>query len=154
MQRRLLLTPAVDRAEDGDLVAIAHARPAWTVRGARGLPDGIAGAMSTTQMPGNQPQVVLNDLVSGAAAHQSLAPGIKVCTLQAGNRPGKPRQIDLSVELSAGRDDGSERFAAGVRQIDELDAADHRGPGLEQRGAGLVTRLAGLRRRPGRRPGR
>ena len=44
--------------------------------------------MSTTQMPGNQPQVVLNDLVSGAAAHQSLAPGIKVCTLQAGNRPG------------------------------------------------------------------
>lgn len=39
-------------------------------------------------MPDNQPQGMLNDLLSGAAAHLSLAPGIKVCTLQAGSRPG------------------------------------------------------------------
>lgn len=44
--------------------------------------------MSMTQMPDDQRPVLLNDLVSGAAAHLPLAPGIKVCTLQAGNRPG------------------------------------------------------------------
>ena len=39
-------------------------------------------------MPDNQRQVLLENLVSGAAAHLSLAPGITVCVLHAGQRPG------------------------------------------------------------------
>lgn len=39
-------------------------------------------------MPDDQRQVLLENLVSGAATHLSLAPGITVCTLHAGQRPG------------------------------------------------------------------
>ncbi|WP_300627578.1 transcriptional regulator [Pseudomonas sp.] len=39
-------------------------------------------------MPDDQRQVFLDSLVSGTAAQLSLAPGIKVCALQAGNRQG------------------------------------------------------------------
>lgn len=53
-------------------------------------------------MPGNQPRVVLKDLVSGAAAHQVLAPGIKVCTLRAGNHPGLALQVARET-LQAGQ---------------------------------------------------
>ncbi|MBN2990521.1 transcriptional regulator [Pseudomonas cedrina subsp. fulgida] len=38
-------------------------------------------------------QVFLENLVSGAAAHLPLAPGIKVCALHAGNRPGLALQV-------------------------------------------------------------
>jgi hypothetical protein len=41
----------------------------------------------------DQRQEFLDALVSGAAAHLSLAPGIKVCALQAGNRPGLALQV-------------------------------------------------------------
>lgn len=44
-------------------------------------------------MPDDQRQVFLDSLVSGTAAHLSLAPGIKVCTLQAGNRSGLALQV-------------------------------------------------------------
>ncbi len=40
------------------------------------------------EMPDEQRQVFLENLVSGAAAHQILASGIEVRTLKAGNRPG------------------------------------------------------------------
>lgn len=39
-------------------------------------------------MPDDQRQVFLDNLVSGTAAQLSLAPGIKVGALDAGNRPG------------------------------------------------------------------
>lgn len=39
-------------------------------------------------MPDDQRQVLLENLVSGAAAHLSLAPGITVRALHAGQRPG------------------------------------------------------------------
>ncbi|MBO0492099.1 transcriptional regulator [Pseudomonas sp. Marseille-Q1929] len=39
-------------------------------------------------------QVFLDNLVSGSAAHQQLAPGIKVCALHAGHRRG------LALEVS------------------------------------------------------
>lgn len=39
-------------------------------------------------MPDDQRHVLLENLVSGAAAHLSLAPGITVCALHAGQRPG------------------------------------------------------------------
>lgn len=38
-------------------------------------------------------QVFLDDLVSGTAAHLPLAPGIKVCALHAGNRPGLALEV-------------------------------------------------------------
>ena len=44
--------------------------------------------MSAKEMPDAQRQVFLNSLVSGAAAHQLLAPGIKLCALQGGSQPG------------------------------------------------------------------
>ncbi|WP_460131643.1 transcriptional regulator [Pseudomonas sp. S1_E04] len=37
---------------------------------------------------GHDRPVVLDNLMSGGAAHQTLAPGITVGTLHAGNRPG------------------------------------------------------------------
>ena len=39
-------------------------------------------------MPDDQRQVLLENLVSGAAAHLPLAPGITVCVLHVGQRPG------------------------------------------------------------------
>ncbi|OIN48850.1 transcriptional regulator [Pseudomonas azotoformans] len=44
-------------------------------------------------MPDDQRQVFLDNLVSGTAAHLSLAPGISACALQAGNRPGLALKI-------------------------------------------------------------
>ena len=44
--------------------------------------------MSLKEMPDAQRQVFLDSLVSGAAAHQPLAPGIKLCALQGGSQPG------------------------------------------------------------------
>lgn len=41
----------------------------------------------------DQRQVFLDALVSGTAAHLPLAPGIKVCALHAGNRPGLALQV-------------------------------------------------------------
>lgn len=53
-------------------------------------------------MPDYKRQVFLESLVSGAAAHLSLAPGIKVCTLPAGNRPGLALQVAREA-LQAGQ---------------------------------------------------
>ncbi|WLG34842.1 transcriptional regulator [Pseudomonas simiae] len=44
--------------------------------------------MSSPNMPGAPRQVFFDNLVSGAAAHLPLAPGIKVCAKHAGQRPG------------------------------------------------------------------
>lgn len=44
-------------------------------------------------MPDDQRQVLLDNLVSGTVAHLPLAPGIKVCALHAGNRPGLALQV-------------------------------------------------------------
>ena len=41
-----------------------------------------------TEMPDDQRQVFLSELMSGTATHQLLAPGIKLCTLTAGNHSG------------------------------------------------------------------
>jgi hypothetical protein len=47
-------------------------------------------------------QVFLNDLVGGKNAHLSLSPGIGVCRLKAGDKPGLALQFDLGA-LSAGQ---------------------------------------------------
>lgn len=44
-------------------------------------------------MHDDQRQVFLDSLVSGNAAHLPLAPGIKVCALQVGTRPGLALQV-------------------------------------------------------------
>jgi len=58
--------------------------------------------MSRQEMPDNQRQVFLDNLVSGTAAHLMLAPGIKVCALHAGNRPGMALQVAREA-LQAGQ---------------------------------------------------
>ena len=55
-----------------------------------------------TEMPDDQRQVFLNELVSGTATHQLLAPGIKLCTLQAGSRSGLALQVAREA-LQAGQ---------------------------------------------------
>jgi len=44
-------------------------------------------------MPDDQRQAFLDNLVSGTATRLSLAPGIQVCALRAGNRPGIALQV-------------------------------------------------------------
>ena len=44
-------------------------------------------------MPDDQRQAFLDNLVSGPATRLSLAPGIQVCALRAGNRPGIALQV-------------------------------------------------------------
>lgn len=44
-------------------------------------------------MPDDQRQILLDNLVSGTAAHLPLAPGVTVCALSAGHRPGLALQI-------------------------------------------------------------
>ncbi|MCP1514417.1 transcriptional regulator [Pseudomonas rhodesiae] len=44
--------------------------------------------MSAPQISGALRQAFLDNLVSGAAAHLPLAPGIKACALQGGKQPG------------------------------------------------------------------
>ncbi|WP_338476426.1 transcriptional regulator [Pseudomonas khavaziana] len=44
-------------------------------------------------MPDDTRQAFLDNLASGFAAQLSLAPGIKICALQAGNRPGVALQV-------------------------------------------------------------
>jgi hypothetical protein len=58
--------------------------------------------MSRQEMPDNQRQVFLDNLVSGAAAHLILAPGIKACALHAGKRPGMALHVARSA-LQAGQ---------------------------------------------------
>lgn len=53
-------------------------------------------------MPDDQRQAFLGDLVSGAAAHYSLAPGIKLCALRAGGSPGLALQVARET-LQAGQ---------------------------------------------------
>ncbi|MDY7064312.1 hypothetical protein PsexTeo8_07230 [Pseudomonas extremaustralis] len=50
--------------------------------------------MSLPEMPDDRRQVFLDSLVSGAAAHLALAPGIKVCAQQAG------RQSALALHIA------------------------------------------------------
>jgi hypothetical protein len=95
LQGRFLLTPAIEQRQNGDLVATADARRAWPIRGTGRLPDYIAGTMSLRQ-------VFLDNLVSGAAAHLTLAPGIKACALHAGKRPGLALHIAREA-LQAGQ---------------------------------------------------
>ena len=83
-----MLTPTIDPGQDGDLVAAADARRTWTRRRAAGLPDSVAGTVKLPGMPDDRRQAFLDDLVSGTAAQLSLAPGIKVGALNAGNCPG------------------------------------------------------------------
>ena len=83
-----MLTPTIDPGQDGDLVAAADARRTWARRRAGGLPDSVAGTVKLQGMPDDRRQAFLDNLVSGTAAHLSLAPGIKVGALNAGNCPG------------------------------------------------------------------
>jgi hypothetical protein len=53
--------------------------------------------MSLPEMPDAQRQVFLQNLVSGTAAHLSLAPGIKVCKQQAGQQPGLALHVAREV---------------------------------------------------------
>ena len=53
-------------------------------------------------MPDTQRQVFLDNLVSGAAAHLALAPGITACALHAGKRSGLALQVAREA-LQAGQ---------------------------------------------------
>ena len=53
-------------------------------------------------MPDTQRQVFLDNLVSGAAAHLALAPGITACALHAGRRSGLALQVAREA-LKAGQ---------------------------------------------------